>query len=628
MKRVFAFIGFTVAITLIVLNIIPFSFVKYITIAAVALFIVSLLVKSLRKEKVIPVVLVSVIFACSVFSIHYISSYNPVVNLDGEKANISFEIIDLPTKKTDGGYSYTVKVKSVDIPSSPQTFKMKLNTNFPLKADACQTVHANVYFKQIADNGFDSFGYFGDGIYLSAALYSYDVTPIVRQNIGYHILEIRKTIIDILKDNLPSGVYPLAVSVMTGDKSYLDSGIISDFKICGISHIIAVSGLHISIICMSVYSLLKLFGVSKFKNTFITLIVLFVYSGIADYSKSVLRAGIMITVLLLAKLIDKKSDTLNSLGLSVFIICFNPYAVTDISALLTVTAVIGIVVVKKEIDKHFSPENNVIRYIYDVMSISFSVLLTTFPVMWLYFGSVSIVGVFLNIIIIPLLQAALISIVFLCLFFKIPFLAFIPKAVSYFTLNLIIVISDFCADTFSLFVFDISSSVFGVAAAGVLLLIAISIFVGKDISLKITAPFIVIVLVISSLFAGYEREYSTYLYITSSGAVFAYDKDVFVAIDVDDKNDKYAYDSLVENKNFDYIDLIDCDYLESNDVFGDLGENISVNRVNGILILTICDNIFEIDEDYVTINNNIYVRDLYGKYSIDTDTVIRFAQEV
>jgi len=624
MKRVFAFIGFTAAITLILLNIIPFSAIKYLLILAVALLVVSLLVKSLRYGKVVPIVLMSMIFACLIFMMNYSLSYCPISALGGQSADISFKIIDLPTMKADGTYSYIVNVTSIDIPGAPQNFKLKLNTDNLIEAEGYRTVRAFVLLNKFADTAFDSYGLFSDGIYLSAKLISYEVTEDINHGLGYYLLELRTYVNTILADSLGSDVFPLAVSVFTGNKSYLGNEVISDFKICGISHIIAVSGLHISILCLGVYYLLKFLKVPKLYNSFITLLLLFLYAGLANFSKSVIRSAIMVTVLILSELINKKSDTLNSLGIAVFIICLNPYAVTDISALLTVTAVIGIVVVKRAIDKAYLPKNKIIRYFYDTITVSLSVLMTTFPVMWLYFGSVSIMGIFLNMIVIPFLQFALVSIIILCMFSGIPFLAFIPKVISTASLKSILFISHFCAEHFSFLFFDVSSVIFGIAAAGIILFLAISVLISGTVKTKIALPFVLAVMLVSSVLGIYEKDNTVCLYIDSNGAVFAYDKDTLVAVGVDDKNDEYIYKSLTENKAYNRIDCVDCDYFDSDNQFGQLCDNISVSKSDEHIILTVCDKVFEISDDYVTINNNSYVRDINGKYSIDSDVVLKF----
>ena len=117
-----------------------------------------------------------------------------------------------------------------------------------------------------------------------------------------------------------------------------------------------------------------------------------------DFSVSVIRCAIMICVLLFARLKNKKADTLNSLGLAVTLLCFNPYAVTDPSAVLSVLSVLGMLVVKPKIDENIKPEklNKFGCYIYDGLTITLSVMVTTFPAIWLFFSNTTFISYLAN----------------------------------------------------------------------------------------------------------------------------------------------------------------------------------------------------------------------------------------
>lgn len=627
MKRVFAFIGFTAAITLILLNIINYSSVKYVFIFAVALLVVSLLVKNIRHAKVIPVVAASMVFACLVFVLNYSLSVAPVLNLGGQTANVTFEIIDIPVSNDDGTFSYLVNVTSVDIPDAPQNFKLRLTTENPINAKAYQNVNAFLYLGNLSGNAFDTHGVYGEGIYLYAKLLNYHTTNDHNLCPALYFIKLRKLITQVLFNNLNDDVFPLALSVFTGNKSYLDLSTVCNFKICGISHIIAVSGLHNSIICLGVYFFLKFLKVPKIYNSIITIVILIIYSGIANFSRSVIRSAIMITIMILAQLIDKKSDSLNSLGAAVFFLCFNPYCVCDISTLLTVTAVLGIVVIKRQIDREYYPENKIIAYFYNAFTVSLSVIITTFPVMWIFFGSVSILSVILNIIIIPFLQIALVSIILLCIFSNVAFLAFLPKAVATFSLKAILSISEFCSEKFSVFFFDVSSIAFGVATVGLVLIIAVYVFAYGKIKAKITLPLTLCVMLVSLLVSFHQSENTVCLYIHSNGPVFAYDKDTFIAVGVDDRGDKFVYDSMLSKRCYETINCIDCDYIDNDNIYGTLCENISVENKDNNIVITLADKDFSISEDYVTIDNKSYVRSINSKYSIDSDVILVYSSQ-
>lgn len=628
MKRVFAFVGFSAAITLIVLNTLPYNFVKFILLSAVILLFVSLLVKSLRQEKVLPITFGSMLFACLIFIACMQGTVLPQKALDGQTANTQFQITDIESE-TDDGYMYTVKTQSISMSGVPQNIKLKVKSEEKIHADYYDTISGTLSFYSYTDNGFNSFGDYGDKIFLRANLIDVTSAESTDKPLNYYIIQLRLKIKDILSENLDAEKAGLALSVFTGDKSLLDEDINHSFKACGMSHMTAVSGLHISVICLCIYYALKYLKVPRTWATAATLLILLIYSGVADYSKSVLRAGIMIAVMLLAKLINNKADTVNSLGFAVFILCLNPFAVTDASAVLTVTAVIGLCIVKPSYDKFIRPENKIIRYLYDGFFISASVLLSTLPVLWLFFGRVSLMSLILNMICIPIFEIALVSVLLLCIFSPVPILAYAPKGIASFSLDVLIKTADFSNEHFGFLYLNISDSLFGIAIAGVLLLMGISLLVNNDIKVKIISAFVALLFAVTTVFSVYDYSKNAYVTVSDNGAVIIYDKDCAVLIDVDEKGDFYTVENTVGTRSFSKIvainslrcknDIIklfpDAEFVSSKNDAPEMCEHISVQYNNKILTVTLFDKVFKIYDDYVTIGEYKAYRNIYDRFN-------------
>ena len=633
MKRVFAFVGFSIAITLFLLNCLPFESAKFILLSAVILLILSLLIKALRQERVVPLVLGSAVFACLIFIISMQSNVQVQKNLDGKTACCSFQIVDIESK-TEGGYLYTVKTNFVDLPDAPQNIKLKVKANGKINADYYDNVNGLVTFYSFADNGFDSYGDYGDGIFIRAKLINSEAKVNSNKPPNYYIIKLRLKIKDILYDNLDEEKAGLGLSLFTGDKRLLNDDVKESFKVCGISHMTAVSGLHISIICLCIYYLLKLLRVPRIPCTVVTLAVLLVYSGVADFSKSVIRAGIMITAMLISKLVNNKADTLNSLGFAVFIICLNPFAVTDAGAVLTVSAVVGLSVIKPAIDIRIRPENKALRYFYDGFFTGVCVLAATFPAMWFFFGNVSLLALILNIIGIPLLELALISLLLLCLFSPIPFLAFIPKCLSSFSLGSLIDIADFSKSHFEFLYLNVSDGLYGVMIAGALLLIAFSLLATNKIDIKTVAALISVMVVIVTAFSVFDYRSNAYLTVSADGAVIVHDRDTMLAIDIDENGDCYLLEDIVGTKKYDTsvaINSLKCqngitdalpntEFASYDGEMPYLCEHISVSYENDILCVSVYNKVFKIYEDYVTIDSCKVYRDVYDRFSQTGDT--------
>ncbi|MCD7796608.1 MAG: competence protein ComEC family protein [Clostridiales bacterium] len=158
---------------------------------------------------------------------------------------------------TGSGYSYTVKTKSIDIDNAVQDVKVKLYSSSYIDADYYDEVSSYLNFYSFADNGFDSYGYFGEGIFIRAYTdYSdseFDVNESKSKPPGYYFIRLREKIKSNTAYITSDGESALAYAVLTGDRSELSDEIISNFKICGATHITAVSGLHITMICLGIY---------------------------------------------------------------------------------------------------------------------------------------------------------------------------------------------------------------------------------------------------------------------------------------------------------------------------------------------------------------------------------------
>ena len=130
MKRVFAFIGFTAALTLVILNIIPYNYAGLVLSIAVVLFVASLLIKFTREGKVICVVLGSIVFAGTMFMLVSDSSVIPAKTLERKSADAVFQIIDIPEYNEDSNtYTYIVKTTKIDMAGSPQSIKVYLKSD-------------------------------------------------------------------------------------------------------------------------------------------------------------------------------------------------------------------------------------------------------------------------------------------------------------------------------------------------------------------------------------------------------------------------------------------------------------------------------------------------------------------
>ena len=193
MKRPLAFVGFSMAITLLLLNIIDYIYAKYVLVLAVVLFTVSLLITKLRQARVVPLVCGATLIACLIFILGYANVNNQQM-LDGCQARTVFTIVD-DVEVKDDTYLYTVKTKYIDVKNAPQNIKLKLYCDRKINADYYENVVGIIKYKKSYSNAFSSYGAYADSRYVSASLESYAIALNNNEKpLNYYVLKARQYI--------------------------------------------------------------------------------------------------------------------------------------------------------------------------------------------------------------------------------------------------------------------------------------------------------------------------------------------------------------------------------------------------------------------------------------------------
>ncbi|MDE6659706.1 MAG: ComEC/Rec2 family competence protein, partial [Eubacterium sp.] len=509
MKRVFAHIGFSFALTLILLNFLKIEAAFVILAIASVAFAISVLLKRTRQSISVPLCMLSAVLACAIFVSNYYFAFLPQKNLDAETVNAEFYIVDLQEEKNDS-YYYTVETSFVDKENAPQNIKLTVKSKDKILANYYQKISGSIQLRLIAENGFASYGCFGKNEFLAGTLQDFEVQNETVFSLNTFILNQRESIKNFVKENIKSPEESIVIALLIGDKSEISSQINDNFKYSGVSHLMAVSGLHLAVFCGAVSLLLKKLRIPKIPQIIISLFCVFLYMGLAGFSKSVLRAGIMMIVLLSGRLFNERSDALNSLGLAVFLICLNPYAVTDAGALLTVTAVLGLIIINPILVKCYKPKFFITDYVFKTVCASVSVFITTLPVCCLCFGYVTTFGILLNIIMIPLGQITLISSLLMILFGWFYPLVFLFSRISQVLSTAMIYISEKTADI-PYATFDISDNKYFLAIGAVFILFGISLFFKNKIAVKKVSIIALVVFISVISFSDFVNQNNIYV---------------------------------------------------------------------------------------------------------------------
>lgn len=230
---------------------------------------------------------------------------------------------------------------------------------------------------------------------------------VFRNNIKGKILEF-----------FPEDTAGFAAALLLGDRTGIDYETNTSFQVSGISHIIAVSGLHVSILFSLVYVLcLK----RRWLVSLVGIPALIFFAAVAGFSPSVTRACIMMILMLLAMLFDREYDGPTELAFAVLVMLIaNPLVITSVSFQLSVGCMMGIFLFQKRIydwmmEKLGKRLHRVAKWFSGSVSMTISAMVITMPLTAYYFGTISLVGVLSNLLTLWIISLIFYGIMLICL---------------------------------------------------------------------------------------------------------------------------------------------------------------------------------------------------------------------
>ncbi len=164
---------------------------------------------------------------------------------------------------------------------------------------------------------------------------------------------LTKTIIHNFKNNLitkvtkilPKETAGICIGLLLGDKTLISEEVQNNFKQSSLSHMLAISGAHVSYILLGITTFLQVLKAHKRWSKIVIIIFLIFFMTLVGYTPSVTRACIMSIISLMAGILFRKSNIYQNLALSsIIILLMNPYSLLDIGFQLSFGGTIGIVI--------------------------------------------------------------------------------------------------------------------------------------------------------------------------------------------------------------------------------------------------------------------------------------------
>lgn len=318
---------------------------------------------------------------------------NPALHADGKTLPLTITVTDYPEETTYGiaaagrvtleGKSYQVKLTLEDAPALAPGQKAQGNFRLAVTKNPSHP---------------------GKGLFLLA--YPEGEVEWLEGENSLRTLpaQLRRWIQQRLSQFLPPKSAAMARAVLLGDTSLLDYPTLTDLKLSGIRHVVAVSGLHVSI-------LFALLSALTFHRRFwlaaLTLPMLALFAALAGFSPSVNRACLMCGLMVLGQVFCREYDGPTALSFAVLImLIFNPLVMTSISFQLSVASVAGIFLFQPKIYHYIMEKGEedrkrayrLLSLAAGSVSVTLGAMAFTVPLCAWYFGAVSLVGVVTNLL--------------------------------------------------------------------------------------------------------------------------------------------------------------------------------------------------------------------------------------
>ena len=324
----------------------------------------------------------------------------PISDLDGETVECAIRVSDY-SRETDYGSAVdgTIQVKG-------NTYRVMVYLKQVREVKPGDIMNGLFHLRVTAQTGEDPSSYYqGKGVFLLA--YQKDELRLSSEECALRDVPaiIRYRIQGILDICIPSDCAAFAKALLLGDTSQLPYRVDTDLKVSGIRHVVAVSGLHISIFFAIISTI-------TFRKRFLTALVgmplLILFAAVAGFTPSVTRACIMCGLMLVAQLLNKEYDGPSALSFAVLImLAVNPYCIGSVSFQLSVASVAGISLFAPGIREKLTAglknkkgkQYGLLRKLAAGIAVTIGAQILTIPLCAYYFGVVSLVGVFTNLLV-------------------------------------------------------------------------------------------------------------------------------------------------------------------------------------------------------------------------------------
>ena len=347
---------------------------------------IALCIVTRSKKLVIVSLLFLTVCASTVNEFALIDELN---GLDGKTVTADFVAVE------DSNYSGKVSKVTVYCCKSdtiPVNSKFVLYSFSDMEILCGDKFSADVKLKSLDDSNYKTYNY-GNTVYSECQLKR--INNYYEPNKFFLTVgKIRKYFIKTIQNNFSDNSARIMIALNCGDKSYLTDEFYNKVLVCGVSHVMVVSGLHISIILGSLFKFCERFFYNRFLKFAASFGTLFLICAVCGFTLSVIRASMMFAFSAAAPLFGRKNDPLNSLGSAVTLMLYiSPFCIFSVAFQLSALSTVAVVWVSpfysELIISKLKINNRFAKGAIEIFNVSVVALIFTAPVTIAVFGTIS-----------------------------------------------------------------------------------------------------------------------------------------------------------------------------------------------------------------------------------------------
>ncbi len=340
--------------------------------------------------------------------------------------------------------AYTVKIESIS--GNNVTYKAVLISTFPLEMSVGDTLRGTFELKSTDEEvaGMSASKINSDAdVLLSAVLYEPNDAEIkrFRHDLPWYRYIFEDNGLSVLVSNAKGAITgrmdklfgedssALAKAFLLGDKSDISAEAARDFRRTGLSHIFAVSGMHISILLGTLELIMRKLCLHKYIRIAIVSIAAIPMLALTGFAMSAVRSVLMLWIVYMFFVISEDSDGPTRLFVSITIILIIlPYSVYDLGLWMSFLATLAIVTIFADIQEKFHKRKHEKLYVKILRNILMIAIMTVLcsmfllPIQCYVFGEMSLVSIPANILISPLASVYMIATIIALIIGSVPLL--------------------------------------------------------------------------------------------------------------------------------------------------------------------------------------------------------------